>query len=373
MKVRRQYHFHASGLVFIAVTVLLGLGAINSQNNLLFLAFGLALGSILVTGSITGATLMRVVAERTPPPTARVGEPVHFVYRARNRSRWLPAFGLVIEEHGRRAGLGRVRTGIRHIPARQSRYTRVRVTPRQRGLIPLGAVRVWTIFPLGVLKKSATFTQPGCVLVRPALAPIAPSVLEQAFSSAGRTDTVSQRIGRDAEFHGLRPYIVGDPLRRIAWRASARTEDLVVRENYATMSGDITIALSLSGVERSDSDDLPERDEQAISVAASLAELAVARGARVTLLVPAVALRVESGAGAEHGACEPIHDALARLDLDAISGVRARRPIPATSAALVVVHAHEIDPSLAPPGAIHLTPARALGDVHAAEPRGRAA
>jgi len=375
MKVRRRYHLHTPGLAFVAVTLLLGLGAVNSQNNLLFIAFGLAVGSILVTGFITGSTMMKVQVERLAPPTARAAEPWHVTYRVRNRSRWLPAFGLIVEERNARprGSAPEVRTAVRHVPARQRRYARARCIPLRRGVVRLEAVRVWTAFPLGVMKKSATFQQPATALIRPALVPVSAGALEQALARAGRSEAISRRIGRDAEFHSLRPYMPGDPVRRIAWRASARTEDLVVREHYAASSGDVVIALNLSGGADAEPDQRRQREELAISVAASLAERAHVRGARVALIAPDSGDVILSSMDGSPGACDAIHDALARLDLDGDPAVRARRPIPDAAGAVVVIHAHEVDPSIGPAGVTHLSAARAAGRATTPEPQERAA
>ncbi len=43
---------------------------------------------------------------------------------------------------------------------------------------------------------------------------------------------LSQRVG-PGEFHSLRDYVVGDELRSIHWRASARSEELKVRQHEA--------------------------------------------------------------------------------------------------------------------------------------------
>lgn len=372
MKVRRRYHLHAPGFVALGVTIMLGLGAVNSQNNLLFIAFGLALGLILLSGLISGTTIMRCDATRAPISAARVGEPLPIVYRVRNRSRWLPAFGLVIEETHRRkdvvsrASLPRVRAAALHIPAGQSRFARATVTPAVRGCVHLTGVRIWTTFPLGALKKSATRQQPSTVLVWPRLAPIAPAILDQALSGSGVTDNVSRRIGRDAEFYGLREYAPGDPVRRIAWRASARTGDLLVRESYAAMSADVTIVISFAAVDDAGADPAPDdADEAAISAAASLAEAASRRGARVRLLVPAADLCAEALIeGHEASACRPIHDALARLDLHAIERLRALRTALGARGAIIVIHARQVDPSVAP-GAAHVSAARSIIIEHA--------
>lgn len=369
LKVRRKYHVHAPGLAAIFVAILMGVGAVNSQNNLLFIAFGLALGLILIAGFVSGSTLMHIEAVRSEPPVGRVGEPMQIVYRVRSTSRWIPAFGLVAEEVGGRGAkgwrsrLGRVRAAITHIPARETRSAHAHVVPVRRGEVKLQAVRVSTTFPFGVLKKSATFTQRTTVLVRPALGPAPTAVLDQALAGAGRTETVSRRIGRDDEFYGLREYAPGDSVRRIAWRASARSESLMIRESYATMNADVVVAISFSGGSPGESR-ADDRDEQAISLAASLVEIARRRGARVRLVIPAAKLVVDSHVGGDEAAsCEPIHDALARLDLDKIENLRRPRPVDdrneRTSRALIVVHAREVDPSVAPGIAAHITAARA--------------
>jgi hypothetical protein len=37
---QRRYHFRYAGLIYIGVTVFIAIGALNSQNNLLFWAWG---------------------------------------------------------------------------------------------------------------------------------------------------------------------------------------------------------------------------------------------------------------------------------------------------------------------------------------------
>ncbi len=369
MKARRRYHFHGPGALYIGVTLLMGLGAVNSQNNLLFFAFGLALGSILVSGFVSGMALMNLEVRRAPTGVGRVGEPMLFVYRVYNTSRWLPAFGLVIEEgDGRRKApwrqlLPTIQAALVHVPSRQVRHATAIVTPLARGEAELTHVRIWTTFPFGILKKSVTFVQPGQTLIRPALTPTARQLLDQALSGIGSTERVSQRIGRDAEFYGLREYAPGDPLRHIAWRATARTGELVVREAYAAVSADIVIGLSFADAEAPDAPP-DESDERAISVAAGMADVACRRGARVLLISPVGHLRVESRTnGTESNAADPIEDALARLALEGNSSLRKPQSVNHEGGSLIVIHSKSIDPSIAPPGALHISADRAVAPV----------
>lgn len=366
MKGRRRYHFHAPGALYIGVTVLMGLGSINSQNNLLFLAFGLALGSILVAGLVSGAALMNIEVKRAPLGVGRVGDPLVFAYSVRNKSRWLPVFGLVVEEFTRRNGAHREHfprpmAPALHIPARQTRHATATVLPHTRGDVQLTHVRIWTTFPFGILKKSITFAMPGEVLIRPALATVGRNILDQAMSGFGATERVSRRIGRDADFYGLREYAPGDSLKHIAWRASARTGELVVRESYAAVSADVTIVLSFADAEGLAPPTPDEHDERAISVAASLAEAACKRGARVVVLAPINNLRAESwSTRTEVSGSAPLQDSLARLDLESPPELRRPRAIAEIAGGVIVIHAHSVDPSVAPPGAIHISAERAV-------------
>jgi len=103
-RIVRRYHFHAPGVLYVAVTLFLALGAINSQNNLLFAALGLAIGGLLVSGIISGASLLGLRVERDPIVHASVGAPLTVSYTISNTNRFFPAFGLgVMELPGRNA------------------------------------------------------------------------------------------------------------------------------------------------------------------------------------------------------------------------------------------------------------------------------
>lgn len=53
----------------------------------------------------------------------------------------------------------------------------------------------------------------------------------------------SRRIGAGSEFFGMREYVSGDSLRKINWKASARSTRLITNEYESEQSGDVTILL----------------------------------------------------------------------------------------------------------------------------------
>ena len=84
--------------MYIGVMLLLGIGALNSDNNLLFLTFGIAAAAMVVSGLISGSMMMGLRVRRICPEAAAVDQPLAITYEVENRNRFVPAFGLTIDE-----------------------------------------------------------------------------------------------------------------------------------------------------------------------------------------------------------------------------------------------------------------------------------
>lgn len=122
------------------------------------------------------------------------------------------------------------------------------------------------------------------------------------------------RPGQGGDFRDIHPFHVGDELRRVDWRATARLarrpEDLFVRRTHATSDASIVIVVDTADdlgaqVMAWGSDD-PERIgvtslDRAREAARSIAEEAVASGDRIAYIELAMAGRsVRSGSGRRH-------------------------------------------------------------------------
>ena len=91
----------------------------------------------------------------------------------------------------------------------------------KRGWLEMPSFRIETRFPLGLFRAwSWIFPRTRC-LVYPAPAKMAPPLPKTGKGQTGRAST-----GDGDDVHGLRKYQAGDPLQRIAWRASARHDEL---------------------------------------------------------------------------------------------------------------------------------------------------
>jgi uncharacterized protein (DUF58 family) len=281
--IARRYHLSLAGIAYVATTCVLVVGAINGQNNLLFWLFGLAVGGVLVSGVLSGWSLMGISVRRDVQEASSVGEPLVVRYTITNRNRLFGAFALVVEElpsaltwWGKpvRADFGdklsRPAAYISYVPPRSSVV--VEATPRAlaRGQVHLGPVRVSSTFPFGIMRKSVTLLQESRALIRPRAANLAIDPLPGAGGhgpAVGRATPSRQ----GSEFYALREFRSGDALRQMAWRATARMDKPMVRTFSERPGRRLWIVLDGATLGAT-------TVEPAASVAATVLELALRRG-----------------------------------------------------------------------------------------------
>ncbi|MCD4549731.1 DUF58 domain-containing protein [Schaalia sp. lx-260] len=120
-----------------------------------------------------------------------------------------------------------------HHHIRLAAHDRVRVTtvlsPKQRGTRRCDriTIRVWG--PLGLAARQVSLSAPASIAVLPEFRArkLLPSRLARLHELEGSTAVVLR--GPGTEFDSLRTYVRGDDPRDIDWRASARSQDLIVR------------------------------------------------------------------------------------------------------------------------------------------------
>lgn len=98
----------------------------------------------------------------------------------------------------------------------------VTIAAEQRGWIDLPRMRISSTAPFGLFRTWSWITPAQRVLVYP-------RVLADARPPA-RNDDPNERAAGGDEFASLRDYHAGDPIRHVAWKASARHDHLLVRE-----------------------------------------------------------------------------------------------------------------------------------------------
>lgn len=94
----------------------------------------------------------------------------------------------------------------------------------RRGWQPLPRLRLWSSWPLGLFRAWSWLHPDQSVLVWPQPEPAGPP------PDAPADDARHMRLHRGDELAALRDYRVGDPQRHVAWKASARHHNLLVKD-----------------------------------------------------------------------------------------------------------------------------------------------
>lgn len=328
MTIRRRYHLHPPGVVYCIITTLLGLGALNSQNNLLFGAFGLALGGLLISGVVSGAILMGLRVRRLGVEPGPAGGEVVIRYEVENRSRIYPVFAVRLGEHRGKGAtfddhIEPTETLVMHLAPRSTVRLSAPAAALERGEFTLSDVRITTRFPFGIIRKSIIIPEHTLGLVHPRRVD-ARAVHEAIGNSYTGEEPVMNRQwqGSGIDLLALREYVPGDSPRRIAWRPTARHGSLLVRDNQPQTPARRWVALDLT-----DQDGAMASDgacERAIAMAAAMIERITESGAAPGLLVPASGLQIAPtpsnrqgvpGATTERAKERELLDELGRLDL----------------------------------------------------------
>jgi len=248
----------------------LGVAAVNTGNNLLYLLSSMLLALVVVSGILSEAVIRRLRVAAMLPEEIYAGRPALMGATVTSAKRWVPSYSIPIEvlEAGRAARF----IYIPRIPAGEGRLITWEATLPRRGRHRLDGLRVTTRFPFGIFLKAGQPTLREDVLVFPAPVPVPTHLLRQ-LSAGGAV--AARRRGRGSDLHNLRDYRAGDDPRLVHWKSSAKTGTLTVRETEAETALDTRIVLGSGGD--------PARLEEAISEAAALAAHLLGAGAQVEL------------------------------------------------------------------------------------------
>lgn len=302
--------------------VFLALGAVNAQNNLLFLAFGFGLGGLVTSGLVSGASLMGLRVKRRQPGVCAAGEPGVIRYEVANVSAIMPAFCVVLEDSARRRrkGESRAELAYRVSPALVGHLgPRTLVTietgwlPLRRGWIDIEEMTLTTTFPFGLMRKTVVFSVAARVLAWPARVPVRPMLIDQAARGARQNPQARRGAFGGEDVFGVREYREGDAIKDIAWRSTARGQAVLVRQRAEPAGSRLWITLNLSPASGQGPGESSEWNEPelAIACAGELARQAADRGLSVGLCVTHTGTVLPPREGA--GQSRAILDALGAL------------------------------------------------------------
>lgn len=341
-RLRQSFHYDVTkaGVVYVLVTLVIGIAALNTGNNLLYIVVAAMLAAILVSGIVSALVLRNLELDVRLPEHMFAGRPVVGRIILRNPRRFLPSFSIRVVPAHKEQKQKKVRKQWKWEPAtfsfpmnrppedqwvrmRDWRVRRVDVAPPLPGIfdgmiyfpyLPPGAdlaadvelkferrgryressFGVATRFPFAFLTKTRDIALEREVLVYPAIEP--PDELFEILPLV-RGEWESFVRGRGSDLYRIREYMPEDSARHVDWKATAKSGSLKVREFSREDERKLCIVFDnpRSGV-------LSETAyERAINLTASLGWHFSSQDAEVSFLMPG------------HGRGRDLHEFLGRL------------------------------------------------------------
>jgi uncharacterized protein (DUF58 family) len=340
-RLRQTFHYEVTkaGVVYVLVTVVIGIAALNTGNNLLYIVVAAMLAAILVSGVVSAMVLRGLELEVRLPEHVFAGRPVAGRVVLRNPRRFLPSFSIRVVP-GRRENKGKIRKQWKWerttftfplnrppenqwVRLRDWRVRRVDAAPPtpgifdgmvyfpylppkaelpadlqlrfdRRGRYCESSFGVATRFPFAFLTKTRDVAMAREILVYPAVEP--PDELFEILPLV-RGEWESFVRGRGSDLYRIREYMPEDSARHVDWKATAKSGSLKVREFSREDERKLCIVFDnpAAGVISG------QGYERAVDLAASLAWHFSSQDAEVSFLVPG------------HGRGVDVHEFLARL------------------------------------------------------------
>lgn len=221
------------GIGFGIVLLVMLLGDINYSLSLgyvlTFLLGTMAMMSML--HAFRNMARIEVRAGHVEPVFA--GDFAQFVFHFHNNGN-LPRYRLVLhDERGHHTEFD--------IAAQQDVRVLLAIPSARRGRLATGRLTLYTEFPLGLFHAWSYFEFDTRCVVYPK--PAAPTPLPV---SAAQNGSGSSSAAGDEDFAGLRSYVAGDALQRIAWKALARERGLQIKQFSALQGSELWLDAELA-------------------------------------------------------------------------------------------------------------------------------
>lgn len=242
------------GWVCVFLGLYVPLAALVTLNNFLFIIFSMIVGVVVVSHVLAVRNLHGTSIVRRFPDSIHADTPFSVTYRVSSTSKPWGAAGLELHEDPILSAKPEP-VIIPNGPPGGSVEARAHGTLPQRGDVKIGSPTVSSTFPFGLAEYSHRLELEDTVLVFPAIEPVQQEIPEWIAASGNSREKPDPFGSIPYQF---RQYVSGDPYKRIDWKKTAASGQLITRVLSEEGSAEVTIAL-------------PARpSERAISKAASL-------------------------------------------------------------------------------------------------------
>ncbi|RSM69189.1 DUF58 domain-containing protein [Actinoplanes sp. ATCC 53533] len=230
------------GRSFLAAGSAAGVSAfILGEKDLLRVAILLAMLPLLAAAYVGRSRYKLACTRSLEPGRAPVGSSARVILRLQNMSR-LPTGTLLLEDRLPYALGSRPRVVLERLGAHQASSVAYTVRADVRGRYPVGPLVIRLTDPFGLCELTRSFPSVDRLTVIPQVVPL-PAV-RLAGEYAGTGDSRARSVAVHGEDDAAtREYRRGDDLRRVHWRSTARTGELMVRREEQPWESRATVVL----------------------------------------------------------------------------------------------------------------------------------
>lgn len=206
------------GWLMLLILILILVAATNYQNNMGFMGGFILLAVGMLSVFYTYRNLRGLRIRPLKPPSVYVGQECVFSFEFNNLS---PSYRSSIG-----VGLSKNKVQYFDVESNNKALFKVNVKAYKRGLLKPERFVCTSIFPFGIFQVWSWFKPSHVALIYPK--PIeCPQVL--APQSQGQEQGAFAQKGSE-DFHSLRDYQSGDPIKQVMWKAFARERGLLTKE-----------------------------------------------------------------------------------------------------------------------------------------------
>lgn len=235
-----------AGWIYIFLTIALGIGAVNTGNNLIYIIVSAFLSFMALSGFVGKRNISNLEVHFLFPEEVYASREAIIKVTLRNKRRFLPAFLIKVRVCG-------IDILYPYVDPQKDSFRHLKMTFPKRGIHKLGDVQICSVFPFNFFRRCKNLRTYEEVIVFPE--PREGVHWEYGLvNQRKRGQDQSQERGYEGDLLSLRDYVPGDPLKYIHWKASAKTDRLKIKELSS-----LTTAPSIIDVDRLMGKDMEER------------------------------------------------------------------------------------------------------------------
>lgn len=211
------------GLGFMFVLALMFIGAVNYEANLAFALVFLLIGMFVLSIFYTFRNLAGLHVAAVPGPSVFAGE--------------LAELTVILNRRGKRTheslqlAFPGSRKAVCDLVKGHEQRISLHVPAERRGWLRPGRLVIESVFPFGICRAWSLLDLQLRALVYPR--PVECD-LDWVLNSQQHSGATMLVRGSD-DFHSLREYRIGDPLRHVAWKNFARGQGMLIKEYASAM------------------------------------------------------------------------------------------------------------------------------------------